>query len=114
MAKFYGVIGYAKTVETSPGVWEEQFEERTYCGDVTRYSYRTENSGNLNDDVTTNNAISIVGDEMAFKNSFAIRYVEWMGVKWKVTNIEFAFPRLILSLGGVFNGPTGWPTRGAV
>ena len=24
MAKFYGTIGYVKTVETEPGMWEEQ------------------------------------------------------------------------------------------
>lgn len=114
MAKFYGAVGYAKTVETAPGVWEEQFEEQKYCGDVTRYTQRLESSGSLNDDITTNNVISIVGDENAFKNSFAIRYVKWMGAKWKVSNIEFAGPRLILTLGGVFNGPTGWNTRGAV
>lgn len=114
MAKFYGAIGYAKSVETSPGVWEEQFEEQKYCGDIMKYTQRLESSGKLNDDVTINHVISIVGDEKAFKNSFAIRYVNWMGTKWKVSNIEFSGPRLILTLGGVFNGPTGWTTRGTV
>lgn len=114
MAKFYGAIGFAETVETSPGVWEETFREEYYSGDVNRMQQRLESSGHLNDDVTINNVISIVGDEKAFQNSFAIRYVKWMGTKWKVNNIEFSGPRLILTLGGVYNGPTEWSTRGAV
>ena len=38
MAKFYGVIGYAVTEETKPGVWAEKIIERMYYGDSTTTS----------------------------------------------------------------------------
>lgn len=104
MAKFYGVIGYSETVETSPGVWAEQVTERTYTGDVLRNTRRWENGEHLNDDLNINNSISIVADAFAYQNFFAIRYAQWMGSRWKVTNVEVQRPRLILTLGGVYNG----------
>lgn len=111
MAKFYGVIGYADTQETSLGVHEEVFIRRHAYGEVLRNNRKLENGEHLNDDLTLNNQISIVGDPYAVKHFFSIRYVEWMGVKWKVTNVEVQPPRLILTIGGVYNGPTGWVTR---
>lgn len=36
MAKFYGPVGYAETVETAPGVYVEKITERMYFGDLTR------------------------------------------------------------------------------
>lgn len=114
MAKFFGAIGYASTAEKAPGVYEETMVERKYYGDVIKLNRRLENGEGLIDDITVNNAISIIADPYANQNLFAIRYAEWMGTKWKVTNVEVVSPRLILTLGGVFNGPTGWTTRGAV
>lgn len=104
MAKFFGVVGYAKTEETNPGVWEEFLEERPYTGDVLKNNRRWENGENLNDEFNINNSFSIVADEFAFENIFAIRYVTWMGAKWKVTNVEVQRPRLLLTVGGVYNG----------
>ena len=104
MAKFYGVIGYADTVETDPGVWEEQITERNYYGDLIRNTRRLESSGNLNDNINVSNEISIVADPFAIQNFHAMRYVEFMGAKWKITNIEVRHPRLILSVGGLYNG----------
>lgn len=105
MAKFYGYVGYVRTVETSPGIWEEVAEERRYSGDITRNTRRWDRSDYLNDDLTINNTISIVSDRFASENIFAMRYVKWMGSCWKITNVEVARPRLILTLGGVYNGP---------
>lgn len=104
MGKFYGPVGYAVTEETKPGVWEEMFTEHRYYGDITKMSRRYEGSGNLNDNLTINNMISILADAFAFENFSSIRYVEWMGVKWTVTNVEVLPPRLVLTLGGVYNG----------
>ena len=104
MAKFYGVVGYAETKETSPGVWEEVVSERKYAGDVIRNARRWENGEHLNDDLNVNNMISIVADAYAQQHFFAIRYVEWMGALWKVTNVEVQRPRLILTIGGMYNG----------
>jgi hypothetical protein len=105
MAKFYGVIGYAETKETSPGVWVEDITERKYYGDITKNSRRLNGGENLNDNLTVTNVISIMADAYAYENFFAIRYVEWMGARWKVSTVEVQRPRLILNLGGVYNGP---------
>lgn len=104
MAKFYGVIGYADTVETDPGVWEEQITERNYYGDLIRNTRRLESSGNLNDNINVSNEISIVADPFAIQNFHTMRYVEYMGAKWKITSVEVRHPRLILSVGGLYNG----------
>lgn len=103
MAKFSGKIGYAETVETEPGIWEEQITERTYYGDITRNTSRYQSSGQVNDDISINNTISVVADPYAKENFQHIRYVKYLGTEWKVTNVEVQFPRLILTLGGVYN-----------
>ena len=100
MAKFYGVIGYAVTKETAPGVWTEEIAEQSYYGDLTRNMRRLQDSGDLNDDINVANEISIVADPYA--NS--MRYVAFMGAKWKISKVEVQYPRLILTLGGVYNG----------
>lgn len=104
MAKFYGIIGYAETVETDPGVWEEEIIERMYFGDLLSNFRNLQNSGEVNDDVNIANKISIVSDPYANENFHSMRYVEFMDTRWKVTNIEVLYPRLILTLGGVYNG----------
>lgn len=114
MAKFCGVLGYAETKETSPGVWTEQIVERKYYGDVIRNSRRWGPGEHLNDDLTVNNSLSIVADAYAYENFFAIRYVEWMGVRWKVNWVEVQRPRLILTVGGVYNGNETWTSQDVV
>lgn len=104
MAKFFGVIGFAEMVETSPGVHTEQITERSYYGDVIRNSRRLQSTENLNDDIIVANEIHIVADPYANQNFHAMRYAEFMGAKWKVTNVSTQFPRLVLTLGGVYNG----------
>lgn len=104
MAKFYGEIGFAQMTETAPGVWEEKLIKRPYYGDVTRNIRRLENSNSVNDDVTVNNVISIVCDAYANENFHAIRCVDFMGAAWKITSVEVQYPRLILTVGGVYNG----------
>lgn len=103
MAKFFGAIGYAVTSETKPGVYEEQIIEREYFGDVNRNIRKLENSEYLNDDINVSNEISIVSDPFANENFYSMRYVEFMGTKWKITSVEVKYPRLILTLGGVYN-----------
>lgn len=101
--RYYGNIGYGNSVETSPGVWEDQIVLRPYYGDVVRNTRRLQTSEYLNDDISVSNSISIIADAYAYENFFAIRFVEWMGTKWKVDSVEVQRPRLILSLGGVYN-----------
>jgi len=106
MARYSGKIGFADTQKVAPGRWEESITERHYYGDVTRAVRRLENGSDINDNIVINNEISIVADPYAQNHVFAIRYAEWQGTKWKVSNAEILYPRIILSLGGVWNGNT--------
>lgn len=105
MAKWYGVVGYVEPKETSPGVWKDVVTERNYFGDVlsntSRWSAKTDST---NDNLDVNNRISIVADPFAYQNFHCIKFVEFMGAKWKVSSVEVQSPRLILTLGGVYNG----------
>lgn len=104
MAKFYGKIGYASMVETKPGVYEEQIVERSYYGDLIRNTRRLQSADQVNDDINISNEISIVADPYATNNFHTMRYAVFMGTKWKISNVEVSYPRLILTLGGVYNG----------
>lgn len=104
MAKFYGPVGYAKMVEVRPGVFKEQITEVNYFGDVLRNSRSLQSSENLNDNINIANKISIIADPFANENFHAMRYVMYMGTKWKIKDVEVEFPRLILTIGGVYNG----------
>lgn len=104
MAKFYGAVGYATQEETEPGVWQDKIIERNYSGDLGRNNFRLQSSEHLNDNVNISNEISIISDPYANENFHSMRYVEFMGAKWKITNVEVKYPRLILTVGGVYNG----------
>lgn len=105
MAKFYGPIGYAKSIEVKPGVWKDTIVEHYYSCDLIRNTSRWVGSSNsVNDDLTINNQISIVADPFANQNFRSMKYVEFMGTRWKITNVDVQYPRLILTMGGVYNG----------
>lgn len=104
MAKYFGKIGFVHMTETSRGIWEEQVTEREYMGDVGRMNFRNQPSDQLNDDINIANEFSIVADLYAEKNFHAMRYIEFMGAKWKINSVEVKRPRLILTTGGVYNG----------
>lgn len=104
MAKFFGAIGYAVTEETKPGVWKEQITERMYFGDLTRNTRKLQSTDQLNDNINVANEVSIVADPFANENFRSMKYVEFMGAKWKITSVEVQYPRLILTVGGVYNG----------
>ena len=103
MAKFCGVIGYAVTKETEPGIWEEQIVEVEYIGDVIRNTRRINAPGKVNDDISISNQISIIADPFANNNFHAMKYVVFMGAKWKVSEVTVEYPRLILTIGGLYN-----------
>lgn len=104
MAKFYGVVGYAKSEEIRPGVWDEKITERNYYGDVLRNTRRSQSAEKTTDDINVDVQISIVSDPYAIGHSHYIRYVGFMGAKWEVSSVEPRYPRLILTLGGLYNG----------
>ena len=103
MNKYYGSVGYAIMVEKDIDVWAPEIIERQYAGDVLKNTRKWVGSEHLNDDLVINNRISIIADPYAYNNFHSIKYATFMGTKWKVTNVEVAYPRLILDLGGVFN-----------
>lgn len=104
MARFFGKVGFAETEETAPGVWTPKVIEREYFGDLTRNTRRYDSAGQFNDNLNVANEISLVADPYACQNFHSIRFVEFMGARWSVTTAEVAYPRLILTVGGVYNG----------
>lgn len=106
MAKYHGKIGFVTFEETAPSVMTEVSVEREYFGNVTRVTKRWEKGEHLNDNLQVNNQFSIVADAYARDNLFAIRYITWMGARWQVTSAEVQYPRLVLTIGGVYNGST--------
>ena len=106
MAKFYGVVGYGITEETTPGVWVDRIVERNYSGDVIKNYKKSYSGESINDNVDVSNNISIISDPFAMQHFHTIKYVKWMGAAWKVSTVEVQYPRLILTIGGVYNGET--------
>lgn len=108
MARFFGAVGYGSSVENpvASGVWVDEITEIEYYGDVIRTRKESQDTENLNSDIRVNNSISIVADEYAIEHFINIKYVRWSGVLWAVTDVTVQHPRLILSIGSVYNGPT--------
>lgn len=106
MPKFYGKIGFAETTETSPGVFVESIVDREYYGDVLDFARRLQSSDKVNDNIEITNQLSIVADQNAYNHINEMRYAEFMGVKWKITSVKVLYPRLQLTLGDEWNGPT--------
>lgn len=104
MSKYFGLIGYITQKEISPGVWNDEVIERSYRGDILQNIRRWQQSEYKNDNLVLSNQISIIADPFAYENFSTIRYVWWMGVRWKVDSIEIQRPRLLLMLGEVYNG----------
>jgi hypothetical protein len=103
MARFVCFIGISSTTEVTPGVHKEIFTEKRYKCDILRDTRRWENAQKVNDNLIVSNRISIVADAYAYEHFSAIRYVKWEGVSWEISSIEIQRPRLILTLGGIFN-----------
>lgn len=102
--KYYGKIGYCIMTETKPSTWEEVYVEKSFCGEQLNTKSKWQTSSHLNDNIDISNQLSIVADPFALQNFYNIRYVEYLGQKWKVTAVEIQRPRLILTVGGVYNG----------
>lgn len=106
MSKYCGKVGYITTIESpaDSGIYVEVPCERVYRGDVVENGRALQSTQYLNDNVRVQNQISIIADAYAIQNYGRIRYVEWMGTMWKVDSVKVDRPRLLLTLGGVYNG----------
>ena len=104
MAKSRIKIGFATTVETCPGIWDEQIQEKIYYADVTRRYVKQNYNTTINANVDISNTLSVVANPEILTNLQSIRYVSWMGQRWSIGSIEVNYPRLILGIGGIWNG----------
>lgn len=108
MAKYSGKIGFRVSYEKRPGIFVDTITEKVYRGDVVSNSQRNQNSDGLNDNVIIDNTIEIISNDFASTNLYNIKYAAWKGTMWEVTKVRALddSPRLVLTLGGVYNGPT--------
>lgn len=108
MARFRGEIGFGATKEDPPdsGNWVEDLTERLYQGDVIQMTRQNQQGDQVNDEIVLSASIAIVSDPYVVQHVSNIKYVRWEGVAWSVTSVQIRSPRLILSLGSVYNGPT--------
>lgn len=104
MAKWYGIIGYDVPTETKPGVWGHKITERNYYGDAIDPGRRVQSADQLQDHLIVQNTLSIVADPFALDSFQYIRYASFMGANWEVSHVKVQYPRLILTLGGIYNG----------
>ena len=107
MARFSGRLGFAESKETSPGIVKEVLSERVYFGDLLRNRHSQQNTEQVHGTISIQNQVSIVADPYVFENYFALRYVVWQNIYWEVTAVDVEqYPRITLTLGGVYNGET--------
>lgn len=103
MRKYYGEIGFAIMEETKPGVYIPKTVKRFYYGDIIKNTRKLQTTSNLNDDINISNDFSIISDPFSYENFHNIKYLIYLDTKWKVTSVEVQYPRLLLSVGGVYN-----------
>ena len=104
MAKFYGAIGYAIPSQTSPGVWQDEIVEKVYRGDIVLDQRRWQKSEGVNDNLNLDNSVSIIADAFAYENAGVIKYIVIDGAKWCIQSVRADRPRLVLQIGGLYNG----------
>lgn len=108
MARFYGVIGYVHEVEDgTSGNWLQIPTEYHYYGDILRDVVQSrENLQQVHNEINISNYISIMADAYAYENYHAMKYIMWDGVRWNIREVEERRPRLLIRLGGLYNGIT--------
>lgn len=104
MPKCSGVIGYTLAVETQPGVWTEDVTEKKYYGDIVRDNRKIVDQGVINNGITISNNISIVSNKFMLENMAFMTYITFMGSKWRISSVDIKPPRIIITIGGLYNG----------
>lgn len=100
--KFHGNIGFSVSQETTLGVWTQVIKDVPYYGEFTKQVNKWTTGTEINDNASFSSQLSIVSDPFAINNFHSIKYVEYQGIKWKVTSVEIMRPRLLLTLGGEY------------
>lgn len=108
MAVFYGEIGYGHSVEKPPGsgIWVVEHTERKLVGSVKQLARTLRDGDKVVNDFSVGNSISVVADAYAYEHFQHIKYIRWMGGLYLISKVTVKAPRLLLDLGGVYNGPT--------
>lgn len=110
MSKFTGLVGFITQEESIPGVWSPIENSKKMRGDLISSSAtngngsRIADSGKVNDDVSLNHRVSLLGDYYTFNNYLNIKWIQIGGRKLEVSSIELQRPRVILTVGGLWNG----------
>lgn len=98
------VLGFSeKNKEVRPGVWKMQPEEVTHRAKLLTYNKDYDSGEEVNDDLKLRNRYEIVMKDKKLDYQ-DMRYVIVKGTKWKVSALEFLEVRIIITLGGVYNG----------
>lgn len=105
MAKYCGNIGFAKSADDGHGVWEDTITEKKYYGDILQDNRRWSSSDHVMDNLTISTRFSILADSFANSNIGAMKYITYQSEKWKIENVDIQGRRLVISVGGVYNGP---------
>lgn len=103
MARYSGLVGYVTQEETVPGVWSPVENPRTMKGEIIRQSSTNPDHGKINSDISLNHRVSLWGDAYAFDSYYAIKWIQIDGRKWEVTSVEIKRPRIIVTVGGLWN-----------
>ena len=101
--KWHGKIGYAMTTEDC-GIWKDSVIEKDYKGDLTKNSVRLQTSDSVNNNLVVKDQVSVVADPFAYANFQYMKYIEIMNTMWSIESVELQYPRLLISVGGVWNG----------
>ncbi len=103
--KLYTTIGFVNTVEDAekPGKWTKVITEKQKYVDILSYSRRRDGEDTVNGDFNISNRLSVLMDPFIQQNFETIAYVTMLGTKWKISNAEIQYPRLILTVGGKYN-----------
>ena len=106
MAQYSGMLGYVMPAkEDPPGIWKPSaVVEKLGRGDLIGQTINNEDVGGLSDGITINNQLSIIMDPFVNKNLESLKYVILYGTRWEIKSMTINRPRVILTLGGVYNG----------
>lgn len=102
MAKYSGKIGYGADVESAPGVYKTDIIEKDAIGDIYKNTVNVKDGNGINEEISLGMKISVFVD-LSTSDYSKIKYATHLGTKWKVTSVEPQFPRLVLTMGGVYN-----------
>ena len=104
--KYYGPVGFSMEKEVDDGIYKRIIIEHNYTGELVKWISKWQTGDGINDNLNMSNQISIIADPFAYENFHRIVYVEFLKSKWKVNSVEIQYPRLILTIGGIYNENT--------